>query len=124
MIVGVGVDIVDVERFKWMVRRTPATLDRTFAAHETHDDAGRARSAESLAARFAAKEAVIKCLGDVAELRPRECEVVTHDSGRPSISLSGRLAELSDQAGITDWHVSLSHDGGNAIAYVIAERRS
>ncbi len=121
MIVGVGVDIVDVERFKWMVRRTPATLDRTFSRHETHDDQGRARSAESLAARFAAKEAVIKCLGDVAELRPRECEVVTAESGRPMINLSGRLAELSAEAEITDWHVSLSHDGGNAIAYVIAE---
>ncbi|MFA7266714.1 MAG: holo-ACP synthase [Candidatus Nanopelagicales bacterium] len=123
MIVGVGVDIVDVERFKWMVRRTPSTLERTMTRQETHDDSGRARSAESLAARFAAKEAVIKCLGDVAELRPLDCELMTAESGRPSIRLSGRLAELSDAAGITDWHVSLSHDGGNAIAYVIAERR-
>lgn len=123
MIVGVGVDIVDVERFKWMVRRTPATLERTLTREETHDDQGRARSAESLAARFAAKEAVIKCLGDVAELRPLECVVITAESGKPIISLSGRLAELSDTAGVTDWHVSLSHDGGNAIAYVIAERR-
>ena len=123
MIVGVGVDIVDVERFKWMVRRTPATLERTLAREETHDPQGRARSAESLAARFAAKEAVIKCLGDVAELRPLECVVVTAESGRPIVELSGRLAELASAAGVTDWHVSLSHDGGNAIAYVIAERR-
>ncbi len=123
MIVGVGVDIVDVERFKWMLRRTPATMQRTLTPNETHIAEGRARSAESMAARFAAKEAVVKCLGDVAELRPLECEVVTAESGRPHVLLTGRLKELSEQAGITDWHVSLSHDGGSAIAYVIAERR-
>lgn len=123
MIVGVGVDIVDVERFKWMLRRTPATLERTMTPHEIRDDAGRARSAESLAARFAAKEAVVKALGDVGELRPLDVEVVTASTGRPSVVLSGKLADLSAELGITQWHVSLSHDGGNAIAYVIAERR-
>lgn len=123
MIVGVGVDIVDVERFKWMLRRTPATLERTMTPHEIRDDAGRARSAESLAARFAAKEAVVKAMGDVGELRPLDVEVVTASTGRPSVVLSGKLADLSTELGITQWHVSLSHDGGNAIAYVIAERR-
>jgi holo-[acyl-carrier protein] synthase len=122
VIVGIGVDIVNVERFKWMLRRTPATMERTLTANETHDEAGRARSAESLAARFAAKEAVVKCLGDVAELRPLDCEVVTAPSGRPELVLTGKLKELADAAGITDWHVSLSHDGGNAIAQVVAER--
>ena len=123
MIVGVGVDIVDVERFKWMLRRTPATLERTMTPHEIRDDAGRARSAESLAARYAAKEAVVKAMGDVGELRPLDVEVVTASTGRPSVVLSGKLADLSTELGITQWHVSLSHDGGNAIAYVIAERR-
>ena len=122
MIIGIGVDIVDVERFKWMLRRTPATLDRMLTPGETHGDGGRARSAESLAARFAAKEAVVKALGDVGELRPLDCEVQTAASGRPSLVLSGRLKELSDELGITDWHVSFAHDGGQAIAYVIAER--
>ena len=86
MIIGIGVDIVDVERFKWMLRRTPATLDRTLTPGETHGDGGRARSAESLAARFAAKEAVVKALGDVGELRPLDCEVQTAASGRPAMS--------------------------------------
>mgnify|MGYP003552405354 FL=1 len=123
MIIGIGVDIVDVERFKWMLRRTPATMERTLTPAETHDGSGRARPAESLAARFAAKEAVVKALGDVGELRPLECEVQTADSGRPVLRLLGKLKELSDELGITDWHVSLAHDGGQAIAYVIAERR-
>lgn len=120
MIVGIGVDIVDVERFKWMIRRSPATLDRLFTEQERTDSNGKSRSAESLAARFAAKEAVIKALGDVGELRPGDCEVVARDSGQPEIKLTGYLAQMSDQLGITRWHVSLSHDGGNAIAYVIA----
>ena len=109
MIIGIGVDIVDVERFKWMLRRTPATLERTLTPAETHDGSGRARP--------------VKALGDVGELRPLECEVQTADSGRPVLRLLGKLKELSDELGITDWHVSLAHDGGQAIAYVIAERR-
>lgn len=121
MIVGIGVDIVDVERFKWMLRRTPATLERTFRPAEVRDPEGRARSAESLAARFAAKEAVVKALGDVGELRPLDVEVETATSGRPALKVTGRLAELAAAAGVTRWHVSLSHDGGSAIAYVVAE---
>lgn len=121
MIIGVGVDIVDVERLKWMVRRTPAVMDRLFFPGETHDANGVARTAESLAARFAAKEAVIKCLGEVAELRPRDCEIVATESGQPQVLLCGVLAELAIDRGVKRWHVSLSHDGGSAIAYVIAE---
>jgi holo-[acyl-carrier protein] synthase len=121
MIVGIGVDIVDVERFKWMVRRTPTVMQRLFYPSETHDARGVARTAESLAARFAAKEAVIKCLGEVAELRPLDCEVVTLENGQPSIRLSGYLADVARERNVDRWHVSLSHDGGSAIAYVIAE---
>ena len=124
MIVGVGVDVVDVERFKWMMRRSTTMIDRTFASGEARDAAGTSRSAESLAARFAAKEAVVKALGDRGLLRPNDVEVITRESGRPDISLSGELLAISEQLGITNWHVSLAHDGGQAIAYVIAESRS
>lgn len=120
MIIGIGVDIVDVERFKWMIRRSPATLERLFTSQERVDANGRSRSAESLAARFAAKEAVIKALGDVGELRPGDCEVITSPSGKPNIHLTGYLAEMSAQLGITTWHVSLSHDANLATAYVLA----
>jgi len=124
MIIGVGIDVVDVERFKWMMRRSTTMIDRTFSPGEARDAKGTSRSAESLAARFAAKEAVVKALGDRGKLRPNDVEVLTRESGRPSISLSGELLAISDDLGITNWHVSLAHDGGQAIAYVIAESRS
>ncbi len=124
MIVGVGVDIVEVERFKWMMRKSANMIERTFAGGEAREANGTSRSAESLAARFAAKEAVVKALGDRGTLRPNDVEVVTHESGRPSVVLTGELLAISDELGITDWHLSLAHDGGQAIAYVIAESRS
>jgi len=124
VIIGVGVDVVDVERFKWMMRKSTSMIDRTFSSGEARDTKGTSRSAESLAARFAAKEAVVKALGDRGTLRPNDVEVLTHESGRPSILLSGELLAISDELGITNWHVSLAHDGDQAIAYVIAESRS
>lgn len=124
MIVGIGVDLVDVERFKWMMRKSTNMVSATFADGEVSDPTGRARSAESLAARFAAKEAVVKALGDRATLRVKEIEVVTTASGRPELVLSGELASIADDQGITNWHISLAHDGGQAVAYVVAECRS
>ncbi len=124
MIVGVGVDLVDVERFKWMMRKSTNMVSSTFAVGEISDTSGRARSAESLAARFAAKEAVVKALGDRATLRVKDIEIVTLESGRPEVSLSGELAALADELGVTDWHMSMAHDGGQAVAYVVAECRS
>lgn len=121
MIIGIGVDIVDVERFKWMIRRTPDLVDRLFTPGEQRTPDDRPRSAESLAARFAAKEAVVKALGEVASLRPGDCEVVVGENGKPGVQLTGRLSELADLRGVIRWHVSLAHDGGQAVAYVIAE---
>lgn len=123
MIVGIGVDLVDVERFKWMMRRSPNLVSRVFSERESQTPEGIARSAESLAARFAAKEAVVKALGEVASLRPQQCEVVVGERGKPFLELTGELAQLAEDRGVTTWHLSLAHDGGNAIAYVIAECR-
>ncbi|MFD0655833.1 holo-ACP synthase [Thermocatellispora tengchongensis] len=77
--------------------------------------------AESLAARFAAKEAVAKALGAPPGLAHREAEVVTGEHGRPELRVHGRVAETAASLGVRRWHLSLSHDGGVAIAYVIAE---
>ena len=123
MVVGIGIDLVEIHRMKKAIER-PLFVQRVFTpAEQAYCDSRGRQNAASYAARFAAKEAVIKCLGDVAELRPLECVVVTAESGKPIIELSGRLAELASAAGVTDWHVALYHDGGNAIAYVIAERQ-
>jgi len=115
MIVGIGVDVVDVARFGAALERTPALRDRLFTPAE------RDLPAPSLAARFAAKEAVAKALGAPPGLAHREAEGRRDPDGRPHLHLSGRAAEVAAGLGVARWHVSLSHDAGVAIAYVIAE---
>jgi holo-[acyl-carrier protein] synthase len=122
-VVGVGVDVVDVARLARVLTRTPGVAERVFATGE-RAYAGDARDDESvrrLAARFAAKEAAAKALGAPARARFREIEVVVLDDGRPTLVVTGRTAEAAAAAGITAWHVSLTHDGGIAVAVVVAE---
>ena len=115
MIVGVGIDVVDVARFVRQVQRTPKLLERLFG------DGERGLPAESLAARFAAKEAVAKALGAPGDLRWHDAEVCVGEHGRPHLEIRGTVAGRAAQLGVTAWHVSLSHDGGIASAVVIAE---
>ncbi|WP_405144597.1 holo-ACP synthase [Sphaerisporangium sp. NBC_01403] len=115
MIVGIGVDLVDIARFEAAMKRTPALAERLFT------DAEAGLPAASLAARFAAKEAVAKALGAPPGLGHREAEVTTAAHGRPELRVSGRAAEVAAELGVRRWHLSLSHDGGFAVAYVIAE---
>lgn len=121
MIVGVGVDVADVARFATALERTPALRDRLFTPEEIHRPSGGDRTVASLAARFAVKEAVAKALGAPGTLRWHDCEVVSEDSGQPTLRITGTVAEAAASRGITQWHVSLSHDGGVAMAMVIAE---
>ncbi|MCA1710920.1 MAG: holo-ACP synthase [Actinobacteria bacterium] len=115
MIVGVGVDVVDIARLSRALQRTPRLADRLFT------DAERARPVASLAARFAAKEAVAKALGAPGGLRWRDAEVVQEETGRPVLRLTGGVAEEAAAQGISSWHLSLSHDAGIATAVVVAE---
>ncbi|WP_433499632.1 holo-ACP synthase [Sphaerimonospora sp. CA-214678] len=115
MIVGIGVDVVDVARFAAALERTPALRCRLFTGAE------RDLAVPSLAARFAAKEAVAKALGAPPGLSHLDAEIVTGEHGRPALRITGRAAEVAGGLGVTRWHVSLSHDGGMAVAYVIAE---
>jgi holo-[acyl-carrier protein] synthase len=115
-IVGVGVDVVQVERLQRALARTPSLAARLFTAGER--EVGRA---ESLAARFAAKEAVAKALGAPGGLRWVDAEVVRDESGRPRLVLHGGVADEAAAQGISTWHLSLSHDGGVATAVVVAE---
>ena len=121
MIVGIGVDVVDVARFAATLRRTPGLRDRLFTPNERTYADGRPLTDTSLAVRFAAKEAVAKALGAPAGLAWHDCEVVSADSGRPSLQLRGTVARAADQAGVASWHLSLSHDAGIASAVVLAE---
>lgn len=115
MIVGVGLDVVDVDRLARALERTPRLAARLFTDRE--QDCGIA----SLAARFAAKEAVAKALGAPGGLRWQDVEVVRLESGRPVLTVSGTVAQEADRQGVRSWHLSISHDGGIAAAVVVAE---
>ena len=94
----------------------------SFTDAERHTPSGNPRAAESLAARFAAKEAVAKALGAPGGMRWHDCEVVIDPDGRPWLTVSGTVAAVARDRGIRRWHLSLSHDGGVAVAMVVAER--
>jgi len=115
VIVGHGVDVVDIERFDATLARTPELRDRLFAPSE------RDLPIESLAARFAAKEALIKALGGSDEVTWVDVEIPKGE-GRPEFRLSGDIAARIERLGLS-LHLSLSHDGGIAVASVIAEER-
>jgi holo-[acyl-carrier protein] synthase len=121
VIVSVGMDVVLVERFEAALRRTPLLRDRLFTDAERLTPSGNPRSAESLAARFAAKEAVAKALGAPGNLAWHDCEVVSDSDGRPWLTVAGTVAGAAAELGIARWHLSLSHDGGIASAMVVAE---
>ena len=121
MIVGVGIDVVPVERFAAALQRTPGLATRLFTVEELHTHSGGERTAESLAARFAAKEALAKALGAPGGMLWSDAEVCTDADGRPSLLVRGTVAAQAALLGVTHWHVSLSHDGGIASATVIAE---
>ena len=120
-IVGLGTDLVEVARFRASMQRTVTLADRLFSpaertyASEQHDPA------KSLAARFAAKEAVMKALGvGLGDFDFHDVEVVRHESGAPSLEVRGRAHELARERGVTGWLVSLSHTESTAMAVVIA----
>ncbi len=116
MIVGIGVDVADVSRLERALARTPGLADRLFA------DSERDRPLSSLAGCFAAKEAVAKALGAPVGLRWTDA-IIDHDaSGRPVLETLGTVAKAAAELGVSAWHVSISHDGGLAVAMVVAER--
>ncbi|MFB6982114.1 holo-ACP synthase [Streptomyces scopuliridis] len=121
MIIGVGIDVAEIERFEESLRRTPQLADRLFSESELLLPSGERRGVASLAARFAAKEAVAKALGAPAGLRWTDAEVCVEDSGQPRLRVRGTVAARAAELGVRSWHVSLSHDAGVASAVVIAE---
>ena len=115
MIAGIGIDVVDLARFERAASRTPALLVRLFTTAE------RILPLHSLAGRFAAKEALIKALGDSTGVRWHDMEVVSNELGNPSFVLHNAVAGIVRDRGIERIHLSMSHDAGIAIAYVIVE---
>ncbi|MFF0744499.1 holo-ACP synthase [Streptomyces sp. NPDC004111] len=121
MIVGVGIDVAEIERFGAALERTPQMAERLFVERELMLPSGERRGVASLAARFAAKEALAKALGAPAGLLWTDAEVYVEESGQPRLRVSGSVAARAEALGVRSWHVSLSHDAGVASAVVIAE---
>lgn len=114
-----GTDVVSISRFEESVARTPGMLRRLFTDAELAS-LGESPAIHRLAARFAAKEAVAKALHAPAGLSWHECEVLRDVSGAPLLRLTGAVARVAAARGISQWRVSMSHDGGFAVATVIA----
>jgi holo-[acyl-carrier protein] synthase len=122
--VRVGIDTVSVPAIAdSLLQFGERFVQRLFTAREAADAAavhGDSARHERLAARFAAKEAVIKALDlPQAGVGWREIELVRQANGRPALALHGRAAELAVQAGVREWAVSISHDAGQACAVVV-----
>jgi holo-[acyl-carrier protein] synthase len=124
VIVGIGVDVVDLARFERAVTRTPRLADRLFAESERRTAAGE-RPLRSLAGRFAAKEALVKALGGDHDLAFLDMRIVSDASGAPTFDTDPHaapaLAAVLTRRGVDRVHLSLAHDGGVAVAYVVAE---
>jgi holo-[acyl-carrier protein] synthase len=114
-VIGVGIDVVEIDRFEASLARTPGLRERLFTAAEA------GRPPASLAARFAAKEAVAKALGAPVGMAWHDAEVVSESSGRPLLELRGTVLARAEALGVTSVHLSLSHDAGIASAVVVLE---
>ena len=120
-IVGVGTDVVEIDRFAAALERRPRLAERCFTPAEAAYCHSRRFPPQHFAARFAAKEAVGKALG-IGMTRWREVEVV-RGRGAPSIALHGRYAARAAQLGVERVHVSLTHGRDSATAKATAESR-
>ena len=122
MTVGIGVDAVDIERFRTSLARTPTLRTRLFVDEELAYVAPMTDPVPSLAVRFAAREAVMKSLGvGLGAFGFHDVWVRRADTGVPSLQVHGPALALADAAGVTRWHLSLTHTDLVAVAYVVAE---
>ena len=120
-VVGIGVDAVEIERFRRSLERTPSMHTRLFTADELDYVRPKSDPVPSLAARFAAREATMKALGvGLGAFGFHEVWVTRADSGEPSLVVEGAALELAERAGVSGWHLSITHTESVAIAYVIA----
>jgi len=119
--VGIGIDAVDIDRFRRVLARSPRLAGRLFTDAERADGVRWRDAAPRLAARFAAKEATMKALGvGLGAFAFHDVEVRTAPGGAPSLALSGAAAALAAELGVRDLKVSLTHTGALAGAVVAA----
>lgn len=120
-ILGIGSDVVDIDRFRLAYARRVGLAERLFSDDERSYAFRHGDPVPRLAARFAAKEAVMKALGvGLGAFGLRDVEVVRARSGAPSVALTGKAADLATQRGVGQWHLTLSHSDLVALAVAIA----
>jgi len=120
-VIGVGIDAVELPRFRLALARTPRIAERLFSDAERAYALRRKDPTERLAARFAAKEAVMKALGvGMFAFNYRDVEVVKAPSGAPSVRLTGKALALAEARGVTGWRISITHTEHTAQAIAIA----
>lgn len=120
-VLGLGVDIVEIDRMKLALERTPRLKERVFSADERWYCEHKAKPWIHYAMRFAAKEAVLKALGTgFSGMRFCDVEVLREEKGRPVPRLSGRAAERAEELGIVEMHLSLSFTHSTAVASAVA----
>jgi holo-[acyl-carrier protein] synthase len=125
MIISIGIDIIEVERVRETIERTPRFAERVFtAAERAYCESRGAVAAQHYAARFAAKEAALKALqtGWSGGISWQDVEVSAKESGAPLVIFHGRARELYEQSGATAAHISIAHTTEHAIAQVILEK--
>ena len=120
-LIGIGIDTVEVPRFARVAARTPGIISRIFTDDERAYCERRRNPTERYAARFAAKEAVMKAMGvGVGACKWREIEVAKARSGQPSVVLTGGAAAIADRLGVEGWRLSLTHTASVAEAVAVA----
>ncbi len=119
--IGIGVDSVEVERFRKLLERQPRVRERLFSEAELADCSGLADPAQRLASRFAAKEAVMKALGvGLGAFGFHDVAVARAESGSPVLVVSGRAQALARERGVNQWLISITHTPLMATAFVVA----
>lgn len=118
---GIGIDAVDIDRFRAVLERRPGLADRLFTETEREQLRERSDSVPSLAARFAVREATMKALGvGIGAIDFHDVSLDAPVGGVPSLLVRGRAAELAARSGVSRWHVSITHTDSVAMAVVAA----
>ena len=119
--IGIGTDLVELDRFRATLERTPGIKDRTFTAAEREYADAKSDPIERYAARWAAKEAVMKAMGvGLGGVAMADIEVVKDDAGAPSILLHDTAAAKAAELGITQWKITITHTESLAQAIAVA----